>query len=191
MIAIIGGGGFGREVKEWLRNSQHQSQYIEFYVTPDYKGNQIKDIAPKTNSIIAIGDPSKRKEVSTQYDHYTNVIHKTAIIGDNNNYGEGCVFSPYSVVTVDCSIGNHLHMNLHTDIGHDCKIGDFVTMSPGSRISGNCTIGNCVYLGSNAVIREGVTICDNVTIGAGAIVLNDITEEGIYVGIPAKKNEVA
>jgi len=187
MLAIIGKGGFGREVYAWVKNSQHPSQYVEYYVTSEYEGKQIKDIPKRVASVIAIGEPKKRKEVSKLYNWYTNVIHKTTIIGENVNYGEGCIFSPYSVVTVDCRIGNHLHMNLHTDIGHDCTIGDFVTMSPGSRISGNCKIGNCVYIGSNAVIREGVTICDNVTIGAGAIVLNDITESGTYVGVPAKQ----
>jgi serine acetyltransferase len=48
-------------------------------------------------------------------------------------------------------------------------------------------IGDCVYIGTNAVIREGVHICDGVTIGAGAVVLNDITESGVYAGVPAKK----
>lgn len=183
MIAIIGGGGFGLEVKEWLKDSQHPSQYIEFYVTGDYEGNQVKDIPKRVAAVIAIGDPTHRQEVSKEYEWYTNVIHKTAIIGGNNNYGEGCVFCPYSVITTNCRIGNHVQLNLHSDIGHDCTIGDFVTLAPGARVSGKCTIGNCVYLGSNAVIREGVTICDNVTIGAGAIVLNDINESGTYVGI--------
>jgi UDP-3-O-[3-hydroxymyristoyl] glucosamine N-acyltransferase len=78
-------------------------------------------------------------------------------------------------------------MNLHSDIGHDCVIGNYVTLAPGARVSGYCVIGDCVYVGTNAVIREGVHICDGVTIGAGAVVLNDITESGVYAGIPAKK----
>jgi serine acetyltransferase len=37
------------------------------------------------------------------------------------------------------------------------------------------------------MIREGTKVCDNVTIGAGSVVLKDITQPGVYIGIPAKK----
>lgn len=187
MIAIIGKGGFAKEVEQWIKGSIFKDRAVEFYLTPGYGEKQISEIPKRVPAVIAIGDPSKREKVSTNYVWYTNLIHETAIIGENVLMGEGCVLCPYSVITTDCNIGNHIHMNLHSDVGHDCIIGNFVTLSPGARVSGNCTIGNCVYIGSNAVIREGVTICDDVTIGAGAIVLNDITEAGTYVGTPAKK----
>lgn len=37
------------------------------------------------------------------------------------------------------------------------------------------------------MIMAGVTITDNVIIGAGSIVTKSITEDGVYVGIPAKR----
>ena len=72
-------------------------------------------------------------------------------------------------------------------IGHDCTIGDFVTIAPGANISGNVTIGNRCNIGTNAAIREKVTICDDVVIGMGSVILHDITEAGVYVGVPAKR----
>jgi acetyltransferase-like isoleucine patch superfamily enzyme len=47
-------------------------------------------------------------------------------------------------------------------------------------------IGNYVSIGSNATILP-VSICDHVVIGAGAVVTKNITESGVYAGIPAKK----
>ena len=47
--------------------------------------------------------------------------------------------------------------------------------------------GDNVVLGANAVVVGPVTICDNVVVGAMSLVNRDITEPGVYVGIPAQK----
>ena len=52
---------------------------------------------------------------------------------------------------------------------------------------GEITIGNNVYVGTNAIILPNVHITDNVIIGAGAVVSKDITEDGVYVGVPARR----
>ncbi len=52
---------------------------------------------------------------------------------------------------------------------------------------GTVKIGNNVYVGINAIIMPNVEITNNVIIGAGAIVTKSITEDGVYVGIPARR----
>ena len=193
-LAIIGAGGFGREVMSYVPYSQLTGVYpYTFYVSDHIASpphRPLSQLDPERSlAVVAIGDPNARAEVVSRLRHgqkFASVIHKTAITS-YSKIGVGAILAPYAVVTVDCEIGDHLHMNLHSDIGHDCKVGDYVTLAPSARVSGRCTIGNRVYIGSNAVIREGVTICDNVTIGAGSVVLNDITEAGVYVGVPAKR----
>lgn len=194
-LAIIGAGGFGREVMSYVNESQLNGLFpYTFYADDKYAKSPIRPLSQldeyRSLAVVAIGNPNARAEVVARLRHgqgFTSVIHRTAIIGPRVNIGKGAVLAPYAVVTVDCEIGNHFHANLHSDVGHDCLIGHFVTLSPSARVSGNCTIGNRVYIGSNAVIREGVKICDDVTIGAGAVVLSDITEAGVYVGVPAKR----
>jgi sugar O-acyltransferase (sialic acid O-acetyltransferase NeuD family) len=162
---ILSTGDFSVEVKEWERN------------------------AHTSGDVMPIGTPRIRMAAVLKQINPVNgfLIHNTAIIGSSTPISEGLIMCPYSVITTNCKLGKHLVMNLHSDIGHDCTIGDYVTLSPSARVSGNCKIGNLVYIGSNAVIKEGVSICDCVTIGAGAVVLNDITEGGTYVGVPAKQ----
>lgn len=53
--------------------------------------------------------------------------------------------------------------------------------------------GNVFILGDNVVIGAGstvigpVSICDNVIVGAMSLINRDITEPGVYVGIPIRK----
>ncbi|MBO5580163.1 MAG: serine acetyltransferase [Prevotella sp.] len=47
-------------------------------------------------------------------------------------------------------------------------------------------IGDNCYIGTNATILGPVKIGNNVTIAAGAVVLNDIPDNSIVAGIPAK-----
>ena len=192
-LAIIGAGGFGKEVKQWALMSQATGLFpITFYVSDHLAAPPIRPLSQldpdRSLAVVAIGDPNARAKVVQGLRHgqrFTTVTHKTAINQSESN--DGLIMCPFSVITTDVTIGKHVHLNLHSDIGHDCTIGDYVTLSPSARVSGKCTIGNRVYIGSNAVIREGVGICDDVTIGAGSVVLRNITEAGTYVGVPAKR----
>jgi sugar O-acyltransferase (sialic acid O-acetyltransferase NeuD family) len=192
-LAIIGAGGFAREVKQWALMSQATGLFpLTFYVSDHIAtppNRPLSQLDPdRSMAVVAIGEPNARAKVVQGLRHgqrFTTVIHKTAI--KQSASADGLIMCPYSVITTDCQLGKHVHMNLHSDIGHDCIIGDYVTLSPSARVSGKCTIGNRVYIGSNAVIREGVSICDDVTIGAGSVVLCNITEAGTYVGVPAKR----
>jgi sugar O-acyltransferase (sialic acid O-acetyltransferase NeuD family) len=191
-LAIIGAGGFGREVKRWAEESEGAFYPTNFYVSDHIAKSPNRPMSQldfdRSVAVIAIGEPIARKTVFEglrEQQKFANIIHRTAII--ESEHGTGCIFCPYSVVTVDCKIGNHVHINLHADIGHDCTIGDFVTLAPSARVSGRCNIGEGVYIGTNAVIREGVTVAPWTVIGAGAVVLNDITEAGTYVGNPVRR----
>lgn len=193
-LAIIGAGGFGQEVKRWALRSQLTGLFpITFYVSDHIAHPPNRPLSQldheRSLAVIAIGDPKARKAVAESLRHgqeFASVIDSTAINESEQPWAVGLVMCPYSVITTDCTIGKHVHLNLHSDIGHDCIIGDYVTLAPSARVSGRCTIGEGVYIGSNAVIREGVTVAPWTVIGAGAVVLNDITEAGVYVGVPAK-----
>jgi len=192
-LAIIGAGGFAREVKQWALMSQATGLFpLTFYVSDHLTtppNRPLSQLDPdRSMALVAIGDPNARAKVVQGLRHgqrFTTVIHKTAI--NQSQANDGLIMCPYSVITTDCQLGKHVHLNLHSDIGHDCIIGDYVTLAPGARVSGKCNIGEGVYIGSNAVIREGVTIAPWSIIGANCVVLHDITEAGTYAGVPAKR----
>lgn len=58
--------------------------------------------------------------------------------------------------------------------------------SLGGRRSGIPTIGNNVFVAAGAKIIGNITIGDNVVIGANAVCVNDIPDNSIVGGVPAR-----
>lgn len=193
---IIGHGGFGREVYWSLAEQERESTV--FFVDDEYWSPSDNKVFPLSQFnkeeyeiLIAVGDPLLRKKLverlpkDTKY--FTHINESVSILDPNVEIGEGSVICAGTILTTNVKIGKHAQLNLQTTIGHDVVIGDFFTTAPGTKVSGNCNIGSKVYCGTNSSIKEKINICDDVTIGLNAGVVKDITEAGIYVGVPAKK----
>lgn len=83
-------------------------------------------------------------------------------------------------------------------IGNDCMFSGKVEIWNSdthliTNMEGMCTnpskpinIGNHVWLGKDVKILKGVTICNNSVIGMGSIVTNDVTNNSIAAGNPAR-----
>jgi len=84
-----------------------------------------------------------------------------------------------------CNSGLGVVIHDHAVIGKNTKIYQNVTIG-GRDGRGHPMIGENVFIGPGVCILGGVTIGNNVRIGANAVVLNDIPENSIAVGIPAK-----
>lgn len=78
-------------------------------------------------------------------------------------------------------------VNGYSKIGKNCILRHGVTI--GIKSVDNIeapTIGDNVDIGCGAVILGGIRIGNNVKIGANSVVLNDVPDNAIAVGIPAK-----
>lgn len=53
-------------------------------------------------------------------------------------------------------------------------------------VFGQITVGNNVFFGNRCIILPGVSIGDNVVIGAGSVVTQDIPNNTVVAGVPAK-----
>ena len=116
--------------------------------------------------------------------------------------GDECFIGPFVEIQRGVRIGNRCKIQSHSficelvSIADDCFVGHGVmfTNDPfqdggparGDRAKWKETvIERCVSIGSNTTLLP-VHICPNVVIGAGAVVTRDITEAGVYAGVPAK-----
>jgi sugar O-acyltransferase (sialic acid O-acetyltransferase NeuD family) len=191
--ALIGAGGFADEIKAHMKEFDMICFVDDVYYKPNHKN--IKPISQFDENeyevLVTIGDPTLRSEMISKLPintKYFTFIHPTVqILGNDIEIGEGSVICAGVIITTNCKIGKHTHLNLLTTIGHDNVIGDFFTTAPGTKISGNCSIGNKVYFGTNSSVKQKIKICDNVTIGLNAGVVKHIETPGIYVGVPATR----
>lgn len=194
-IAIIGCGGFGREVYHHIKNDI-PSANITFYVDDPYAIPNVSLPLSKLNYcncfvFVAVGDPVSRKNIVERLPadcKFATFIHSSVVILDpaSVTVGYGSIICAGTILTTNVKLGNHTHLNLNTTVGHDVVMGDYATTAPAVNISGNCEIGECVYFGTNCAVKEKINICDNVTIGMNAGVVKNISLPGTYVGTPVK-----
>ncbi len=100
---------------------------------------------------------------------------------------EGVAIAPF--VQIWCSgtvkIGKNSLIASHVVISsstHDYKISPIRSQ----RIDKPVEIGTNVWIGSGAIVLPGVKIGDGAVIGAGSLVIEDVPENAIIVGSPAK-----
>ncbi len=190
--AIIGNGGFVREVKSQMNNYEILCFVDDEYFLGEKFTDKLSNFNPnKYEVIVAIGNPQQRYNIIQrlpQNTKYFSFIHQTAIIiGKDCIIGEGSIICAGSILTTNITLGKHSQINLQSTIGHDCIVGDYFTTAPGTKISGNCNIGDRVYFGTNSCTKEKTNICDDVIIGLNSGVVKNINLEGTYIGTPCIK----
>lgn len=206
-LVIIGAGGFGREIF-WLIDRINQNnicwQVKGFFDDAITKGEAINQIPvlgkiedlrqyrEKTGVVCAIGSAVVRKRIIQDLKknpllYFPNLIDPSIWSSKDLKIGEGNIICAGTILTTNITLGNFNIINLSCTIGHDVIIEDFVTVYPGVNLSGNVKIGAESELGTGAKIIQGKKIRSKVIVGAGAVVVKDLTEQGTYIGVPAKK----
>lgn len=188
-LALFGYGGHAREVACQI------DQEVTFFVDDKYANNIAKSISEFNPEeylmMVAVADSHDRKAIvdrlpkETKY--FTYIHPSVHIMDDNIEVGEGSFIGVGSILTTNIKIGKHALLNRGNHIGHDCFIGDYFSAMPNAVVGGNVWVDDKVYIGSCSNIREKIKIVANTTIGMNAAVVKNITESGVYVGVPAKK----
>lgn len=138
--------------------------------------------------VIAVGDNAVRQRFMRQYVlDWATVVHPAAVVSPSATIGCGTVVMPGAVINACACIGKHCIVNSGAIVEHDNTIEDFVHISPGAALGGTVHVGEETHIGIGACVRNNIRICGGCTIGAGAAVVKDITEPGIYVGVPARR----
>ena len=201
-IIIYGASGHGKVICDILEKCKRQ---IKGFIDDDSKKwglnffrykilggyDYLNDIdRDQYEIIIGIGDNNTRESISGKISKeeikFGIAIHPSAQIAKNVIIKEGTVIMANAVINPDTRIGKHCILNTSSSVDHDCDLGDFVHISPGACLGGNIKVSKCSWIGLGASIKNNVIIGENSIIGAGAVVINDIPNNVIVVGNPAK-----
>lgn len=120
-------------------------------------------------------------------DRFATLIHPSSIIPKGYcKIGYGVLISPLAQLSPDTTIEDNCILLPNSFLGHDSTMKRFSHITANAVVGGNVTLGRGAHVGTNATIRENINIGDFAIIGSGAVVLNDVPDNSIYVGNPAK-----
>ena len=121
-------------------------------------------------------------------------IEPGAIIRDKVSIGENAVIMMGAVINIGAEIGENTMIDMNAVVGARGTIGKNVHIGAGSVIAGvleppsktPVIIEDNVMIGANAVILEGVRVGEGAVVAAGAVVIDDVPENAVVAGCPAR-----
>lgn len=205
-IAIIGAGGFGREVKmliDQINQHKHIYNFIGYYDDGYPMGelinrfpvlggiNAINSVDKPVALACAIGMPALKKKLLEKITNplisFPTLIHPNVSIGsDDVSIDEGCIICAGNIITVNINICKYVILNLGCTVGHDTVIKDYCSFMPSVNISGEVVIGEGVYASTGVKIINQVEVGEWTIVGAGAVVYKALPAHCTAVGIPAR-----
>ena len=200
-VIVIGASGHGKVVADIIRcagdevagflddNKKSLNNFIGYTVLGSVTEYE-KFLA--SYFVVAIGNAEIRQKIADRLQgvKWYTAIHPSAVISQIDvEIGEGTVVMANAVVNSGVSIGKHCIINSGAVVEHDNIIEDFVHISVGVKLAGTVHIGKRSWIGIGAVISNNISVCPDCMIGAGGVVVKDISESGIFVGVPVKKLE--
>lgn len=190
-ILILSCAGTARELAELL---QLEGKYELLGFLDDYKKEELvlgkisewSQFSTKGQFCSALGsyrNMSLKKKILQEIplETFITFVSKSAIVYPSANVQAGGVIFPFSVISSDAILEEHVLIYHNSVIAHDSFVGSYSIVSNHACVSGNVHIGSCCYIGAGATILEGITIGDNCVIAAGATVVKDVPDNHIYI----------
>ena len=208
-IAIVGAGGFAREVAWLIRDLNEISPQFDFqgFLVSDLSNlhdtdscdqllgdfNWLENNRQIDALVFGIGTPHTKLKLAAELEsrfpslEWPALIHPTAHFDkDSVKIQRGVVVCAGCIGTVNLRFDEFSMVNLLCTIGHESQIGRGAVLNPTVNISGGVTMGSGVLVGTGAQVLQYVHVGDGATIGAGAVVVKDVEPGVTMVGIPAK-----
>ena len=200
-IAVVGAGGFGREVHDVLTACGRElvgyfADGPADHALIEERGARVLGpvaeldrLPPHVEYVVAISNGAARRRIDAALASRTAavLVHPSAVLGGFRvELGPGTIVCAGVVVTTNVILGRHVHLNLRTTVGHDSRLADYVTVNPGCSISGNVVVGAGADLGTGCSVIPHVTVGAGAVIGAGAAVVRDVPAGVTAVGVPAR-----
>jgi len=203
-IYILGAGGFGRELLQWIKDVNKANPTWEIggflddntHALDEYAHDveivgTIKDWQPKEDEVFALafGSPELKRKIvkiiKEKGGKFATIIHPTAMLSEFAKVGEGLIMFPYSKISCNTEVGDFVTL-LASPIGHDTMIGDYTVISGGCNVVRNVVIGKDVFLAAGVCIAQDIRIGDGAYLGLGSVVLKDVPDGATVFGNPAR-----
>lgn len=121
-------------------------------------------------------------------------IEPGAVIRDQVSIGKNAVIMMGAMINIGAVIGEGTMIDMNVSIGGRGTVGNNCHIGAGAVIAGvieppsatPVIVEDNVVVGANAVILEGVRVGKGAVIAAGSVVVDDVPENTVVAGTPAK-----
>lgn len=202
-IAILGAGGFGREVNlivQQLIKKYNDYNFLGYFDDEDksrelgknYLGNieALNNWKDDISIAIAVGNGQTRQKIVDRIENakvgYVTLISPYAILNDITKVGKGSIICAGANLTTNIKVGDFVIVNLNATIGHDCHLGNYSSIMPGANLAGNVTLEEKAFVGSGANVLNGLKMGENAILGSGAVLTRNLDANNVAIGVPAK-----
>lgn len=212
-IVIVGGGGFGWEVAEYIKqdikngflpevslkgvlDDQTDTALLAPIALP-YLGT-ISDYRPEKDDrlLLAIGNPLIRRTVRDRLaavnSQFTSYVHSGVYVAASARINEGVIVCACSIINAGALLDDFSVINVFCSIGHGAVVGKYSVLSPYAALNGDAAIGEQCFMGTRATIYPGVSMGDNCTVDSHSYVKMNvehnkiITTRGNYTVLPKR-----
>lgn len=200
---IYGCGGHGRVILDALR-ARASGDFPAVFVddNPALAGRMVDGIPVHPSSflpellqqgfaaIVGIGENLTRArlyyELKAMGFPPARAVHPGAIVSPLAQLSGGVALMPGAIVNTGARVGENACINTAASVDHDTVVGAHAHLFPGVRLTGNVNVGCYATIGTGALVVPGVRIGENTVLGAGALVLDDIPDNAVAFGVPAR-----
>ncbi len=203
-----------KEIIQFIANAKKTTP-VELYTDEEIKTSHSCKVIGKDGLKLVIGDWEDIKKVIEE-NGLTNYYLKNdrrnsgvpmldikeinariepgAIIRERVTIGDRAVIMMGAVINIGAEIGEATMIDMNVVLGGRAKIGKSCHIGAGAVIAGvieppsadPVVVEDNVVIGANAVVLEGVRIGKGSVVAAGAVVTENVPENVVVAGMPAK-----
>ena len=204
-----------QEIIQFIGNAKKKTQ-VKVTLQTAFDGTLPEDVLALANRTVLVGDWSvieplltnltENQDYIVEFDgrNYAvplldtrNInarIEPGAIIRDQVTIGDGAVVMMGAIINIGAEIGADTMIDMGAVLGGRATVGKHSHIGAGAVLAGviepasaePVRVGDNVLVGANAVVIEGVQVGSGSVVAAGAIVTQDVPENVVVAGVPAR-----
>jgi sugar O-acyltransferase (sialic acid O-acetyltransferase NeuD family) len=199
-VVVYGAGGHGKVVAEILAAS---GRTLDGFIddnaalagtsvigVPVFAAVQWLRLHPGATILLGIGDNCARERAASLVKRHgcklAIAVHPSATVARSAKLAQATVIMPAAVLNPDCEIGEGAIINSGAIVEHDVRIDRYAHLSPNCAVAGGAQIGAYSHIGIGASVLPLKRVGANCIVGAGAVVIDDIADNQVVFGVPAK-----